>query len=539
MRLDKNRIITFASLILMLLLLLFALLRDTTTPISQQKLDDLIADQKIEKIQADGDSYYITTSKEQYSILSELVDLEKLRGFVIERSGAGSFLVYLLFGVLAIAVVSIATRYLLRRRAKEMPQAVLSTTQSTQTLTPLLTDVQFDDIGGIGDVKEELEEIIDFLKNPKKYTNFGARLPRGVLLVGPPGVGKTMIAKAVATEASVPFYYQSAASFVQIYVGMGAKRVKELFETATKNSPAIIFIDEIDAVGRERSSSNNQEREATLNQLLVQMDGFTDSSSIIVIAATNKIDVLDPALLRSGRFDRRIFVDLPTPSERVSIVSKYLQKIPHDLDADEISKITVGFNGAALATLINEAALNALRTSKDRVTFDDILLVKDKVVYGKKRVALLDEMQREYRALYLAGKAVVAAHFDLEFEKVLLGSQSIKPSLLEPLMRSQIVAHVSTLLSGKIATHMRFGEHASNAKADIEQAISLAKTMLYEYGMGKEILSSEEELAKLLDDVHKSTEEILTQRASTLKRVSEALLKDESVTKEQISEWLI
>ncbi|MEJ2469416.1 MAG: AAA family ATPase, partial [Campylobacterales bacterium] len=335
------------------------------------------------------------------------------------------------------------------------------------SVQPAVSDVTFEDIGGISDVKEELEEIIDFLKNPQRYRHFGARLPKGVLLVGPPGVGKTMIAKAVAAEANAPFYYQSASSFVHIYVGMGAKRVSELFRAASANAPAIIFIDEIDAVGKVREGGSNEEREATLNQLLTEMDGFTDSSGIIVIAATNKIDVLDPALLRAGRFDRRIFVDLPTPQEREAIIAKYLEKIPHSVIASEIAQITVGFNGAALAALVNEAALHSLRHRQIHVRMEDVLAVKDKVAYGKKRLPILNEEQKECRATYLAGKAVAAAWYDLPFEKVMLGSESIRPALSEPLMRHEIESHIRLLLAGKIMCEIRYHEHASSAKEDL------------------------------------------------------------------------
>jgi len=246
--------------------------------------------------------------------------------------------------------------------------------------------VSFKDVAGIQDVKEELEEIVDFLKNPARYKRYGITLPKGVLLVGPPGVGKTMIAKAVAGEASVPFFYQSGATFVQIYVGMGAKRVKELFSQAKANAPSIIFIDEIDAVGRARGGMRNDERESTLNQLLTEMDGFEDSSGVIVIAATNKIDIIDEALLRSGRFDRRIFISLPDKNDRLEILKAYMRNKPTEVDLESLANMSVGFSGAALATFVNEAAINALRRGSTILELGDFVAVRQKVLMGKKKV---------------------------------------------------------------------------------------------------------------------------------------------------------
>ena len=247
------------------------------------------------------------------------------------------------------------------------------------------SDITFKDIAGINEVKNELEEIVNFLNEPKKFLKYGVKLPKGVLLVGPPGVGKTLIARAVAGEAKVPFYYQSGASFVQIYVGMGAKRVRELFSQAKANSPSIIFIDEIDAVGKARNGRSNDEREATLNELLVQMDGFDGNSTVIVIAATNKIEVLDEALLRAGRFDRRVFINLPNLEDRKKILSLYLKNKKFNFDIGKLSFDTSGFSSASLATLINEALLNMIKRKASLLEDEDIELAKHKLEFGKKR----------------------------------------------------------------------------------------------------------------------------------------------------------
>jgi ATP-dependent metalloprotease FtsH len=400
------------------------------------------------------------------------------------------------------------------------------------------SDVSFSDIGGILDVKNEFEEIIDFIKNPKRYKNFGARMPRGVLLVGPPGVGKTMIAKAVANEAGVPFYYQSGASFVQIYVGMGAKRVHELFQAAKNNSPSIIFIDEIDAVGKKRDGQRNDEREGTLNQLLTEMDGFEGSSGVIVVAATNKIDVLDSALLRAGRFDRRIFVELPTKKERESILLKYLQKIPHELDVKTVANMTVGFNGASLAALVNEAALLSLREKDYRVSIEHFHRVKDKVLFGKKKLQILSDEQKEYRVAYQAGKVISATYFDLPFEKLILSSEKLTPSIDEPLIKHELEARVKMLLSGMAACSIRFSEHASSSKDDLSEAKEIVDNMLKDYGMGSFLISKESEKEVLMKKLYEESILFLKSIPHVMKKVENVLYERESITKDEVKSFL-
>ncbi|WP_294965270.1 AAA family ATPase, partial [Sulfurimonas sp.] len=383
----------------------------------------------------------------------------------------------------------------------------------------------------ISDVKIELEEIIDFIKNPKRYKSFGARMPRGVLLVGPPGVGKTMIAKAVAHEAGVPFFYQSGASFVQIYVGMGAKRVHELFHAAKNNAPSIIFIDEIDAVGKKRDGQRNDEREATLNQLLTEMDGFESQSGVIVVAATNKIDILDSALLRAGRFDRRVFVELPTKKERASILEKYLDKVPHELDVMAVANMTVGFNGASLAALVNEAALLALRQNDFQVNIEHFHQVKDKVMFGKKKLQMLSDKQKEYRITYQAAKAITATYFDLPFEKLMLSNQKLTPSVDEPLIKHELESRVKMLLSGIVASDIKFSEHSSSAKVDLDEAKELVNKMLQEYGMGSSLISFDEENITLMNRLYNETKLLLESMNGAIIEVENILNERESITK--------
>ncbi|MEJ2499742.1 MAG: ATP-dependent metallopeptidase FtsH/Yme1/Tma family protein [Campylobacterales bacterium] len=534
---DKAKWIIAASAAVLVVLMTFAFVRDTTRPISRAQLQSYLDAGTLKQVVEKERVYLLRTSDGLYSIAKSQVPAGTFDRVAVNTEEGGTFVVYLLVFIFLLGAASLLLRYWMKHRkvpARTAEAVASKKEEHAYSVQPAVSDVTFEDIGGISDVKEELEEIIDFLKNPQRYRHFGARLPKGVLLVGPPGVGKTMIAKAVAAEANAPFYYQSASSFVHIYVGMGAKRVSELFRAASANAPAIIFIDEIDAVGKVREGGSNEEREATLNQLLTEMDGFTDSSGIIVIAATNKIDVLDPALLRAGRFDRRIFVDLPTPQEREAIIAKYLEKIPHSVIASEIAQITVGFNGAALAALVNEAALHSLRHRQIHVRMEDVLAVKDKVAYGKKRLPILNEEQKECRATYLAGKAVAAAWYDLPFEKVMLGSESIRPALSEPLMRHEIESHIRLLLAGKIMCEIRYHEHASSAKEDLYSALHLAKAMLFEYGMGEVLLPPQEALPQLLERLEAETRTLLEGKSSVIDAIVSVLLERENITKEEI-----
>lgn len=533
-----NRLVLYISAFIVVALVAYALLRDTAQVATLQQVQTLLEGGEVEKVVASEEYVYLKTEEKLFKIATSQVTPKLFANNKVEIDTSSDIVFNLLLLILVLGVGSIALRYWLKHRPQSAttPMGMARSSDLTEAVRPVISDVTFGDIGGIADVKEELEEIIDFLKNPVRYRSFGARMPRGVLLVGPPGVGKTMIAKAVAAEAGVPFYYQSGASFVQIYVGMGAKRVHELFSAAKNNSPSIIFIDEIDAVGKERDGSRNDEREATLNQLLTEMDGFEDTSGVIVIAATNKIDVLDPALLRAGRFDRRVFVELPTPRERELIISKYLANIPHDVSSEEIAKMTVGFNGASLAALVNEAALYSLRRNEMHVTTEHFYAVKDKVAFGKKKLPILTERQKAYRARYLAGKALAAYRFDLPFEKVMLSSDTIKPQLNEPMLQNEIEARIKVLLAGMAACELRFDEHASNASADVQRAKELSARMLEAYAMGETILPAPEEKRALLQKLYTEIKALLQGMGAAIEAVEAVLIEKESISKEQIKE---
>ena len=398
------------------------------------------------------------------------------------------------------------------------------------------SDVTFDDVAGISEVKEELVEIVDFLKNPEKYQKFGIKLPKGVLLVGAPGVGKTLIAKAVAGEAGVPFFYQSGAGFVQMFVGVGAKRVRQLFNKAKQNAPAIIFIDEIDAIGKSRGALRNDEREATLNQLLTEMDGFEKSEGVIVIAATNKVDLLDDALLRAGRFDRRVYVELPGLEDREEILKIYLKNKPFQGDIREIAKMTVGFSGASLASLVNEASIYALNKNKEMIEISDFLAVKDKVLAGKKKILSYTETEKEVLSYYQASKAVTARWLEVDFDKMTLVKDDFKEIDRELVSKSELEAKIQVYLSGLVCVEDIFKEKYSNASIDIKKAKETAHKMITEYGMGNKIVATDMEISDVLQEALEKVRLLYVSQKDVILSVQKELLENEVITKQRVKE---
>lgn len=537
-----NRVALYASAFLVVVLVLFAILRDRADIVTLKEATALLEGKDVKSVVASEDFVYLKTDKEIYKIASSQVTPQMLVEHKVKVKSDSSIVVYFLFLILFLGLGTLLFKWLQKNRiinTQNIGGATFkSSLESSAPIESIKSDVTFNDIGGISDVKMELEEIIDFMKKPKRYKSFGARMPRGVLLVGPPGVGKTMIAKAVANAAGVPFYYQSGASFVQIYVGMGAKRVHELFSAAKNNSPSIIFIDEIDAVGKKRDGQRNDEREATLNQLLTEMDGFENSSGVIVIAATNKIDVLDSALLRAGRFDRRVFVELPTKRERASILTKYLEKVPNDVNVDTVANMTVGFNGASLAALVNEASLLAIRQHDFQVTIEHFHQVKDKVMFGKKKLQMLSEEQKQYRVTYQAAKVICATYFDLPFEKLLLSNEKLTPATDEPLIKHELESRVKMLLAGIVACNIKYNEHASSAKGDLDEAKEIVQMMIAEYGMGSSLMASENEKEILMKRLYEETRNLLESLQGVIKYVEGVLNERESITKTDVKKKL-
>jgi len=538
---SKNTKIIIASFLLLVGILLFSSFDKAPELISKDKAESILVnkDNKLEKVMVKFPYIYLTTSTHTYKIAADAIEKEKLFSSVkVEYYEESTETMDMILFVVLLGVMFYII-YIMRESRQNQERLVEKQNQKHETvqqgvgklnIVAQRSSINFSDVAGIEDVKEELEEIIDFLRNPAKYREHDIRLPKGVLLVGPPGVGKTLVAKAVAGEADVPFFYQSAASFVQIYVGMGAKRVSELFAKAKEMAPSIIFIDELDAVGKSRGGQSNEEREATLNQLLTEMDGFEESSGVMVIAATNKIEVLDEALLRAGRFDRRVHIGLPDFEERVSTLNLYLKGKKHKVNVERIANMTIGFNSAALATLVNEAALYALRLNKETIDTIDIESVKEKVLLGKHKIKTYSDEERKIQALYQAAKAVTASWLGVEYEKVGIVSSSFIPHHHEILSKTVLGNELKVLLAGRMATQKVYGELFTNAKEDIKLSKILAHKIIDEFAMTNEYYASVHEAQKLLEEASDEVESLLSKLASVVENVSTYLLENESIT---------
>ena len=443
-----------------------------------------------------------------------------------------------------------------------------------QLITKGKTGKTFKDVAGIDEAKEEVEELVAFLKNPKKFQKLGGRIPRGVLLVGPPGTGKTLLAKAIAGEADVPFYSISGSDFVEMFVGVGASRVRDLFNQSKENSPCIIFIDEIDAVGRKRGNGTNSgghdEREQTLNAILVEMDGFSSTDKVIVIAATNRVDVLDPALLRPGRFDRHIFVSLPDIAGREQILGVHSGKVKMgpNCNLSIIARGTPGFSGADLESLINEAALNAARYDQETVMHKDLEYARDRVAFGREKKTgsrAMPEKERKITAYHEAGHAilhmVVEEKDDLHKVTIIPRGRSLGSTMHLPNEdrhthgRRKLLCDISILFGGRIAEEIFCGDITTGASNDIERATHLARGMVYEWGMSEKMgplkyteehdglmghesvvtagnqtrRELDEEVRRIIDAQYSLAKELIQANSDKLVRVAEALLEHETL----------
>ena len=441
--------------------------------------------------------------------------------------------------------------------------------------------VTFADVAGADESKQELEEVIDFLKDPMKFQRLGGKIPKGVLLVGPPGTGKTLLAKAVAGEANVPFFSISGSDFVEMFVGVGASRVRDMFEQAKKNSPCILFIDEIDAVGRHRGAGlggGNDEREQTLNQLLVEMDGFEPNENVILIAATNRPDVLDPALLRPGRFDRQVVVSNPDIKGREAILHVHARKVPlaKDVDLSVIARGTPGFSGADLANLVNEAALLAARRNKRKVTAQDFDNAKDKVLMGNERKSMaMDEEEKKLTAYHEAGHAICSLHVPETdpIHKATIIPRGRALGMVQQLpekdqysyTRAKMLSRLVICMGGRASEELKFGydKVTSGASADISAATNLARSMVTEWGMsdvlgpvlyaensnevflGRAVTQNKNmsedtarlvdaEIKRLLTDAHAEATRILQQYNQELETLAQALMEYETLSGEEI-----
>lgn len=540
---SQKLMLSFMALSIFIVLLAFGYMRITPKIIDLPTYNALLNSGAIQKAKVENDEVFLYGINDQFVIIKDGIDMsELLQKVPVEVARSNAFIddmliiVLLLGGLLALLLFARKKRAEDAKKEQENAQKAYASYDPFlgNVIRPVRAQVSFKDVAGIQDVKEELEEIVDFLKNPAKYKRYGISLPKGVLLVGPPGVGKTMIAKAVAGEASVPFFYQSGATFVQIYVGMGAKRVKELFSQAKAHAPSIIFIDEIDAVGKARGGLRNDEREATLNQLLTEMDGFEDSSGVIVIAATNKIEVIDEALLRSGRFDRRIFISLPDKHDRTEILKTYLRNKPSDINLEELANMSVGFSGAALATWVNEAAINALRRSSQTLETSDFIAVRQKVLLGKKKVLSFSNEEKKIQARYQAAKAVCAYWFEIDFDKVTIVNDRIKDMDREIESKTQMLSKLKVYLAGMVATELAYNEKYTNATEDLNRALEIAREMVEVYGMGEKLLPNENDVLMILETAQKELERFLEGMHSILDKVSDTLYTHESISRNEL-----
>ncbi|WP_028585895.1 ATP-dependent zinc metalloprotease FtsH [Desulfogranum mediterraneum] len=445
------------------------------------------------------------------------------------------------------------------------------------------TGVTFDDVAGVDESKAELEEIINFLKAPKDYGKLGARMPKGILLVGPPGTGKTLMARAVAGEASVPFFSISGSEFVEMFVGVGAARVRDLFEQARKSAPAIIFIDELDALGRSRSApglSGNDEREQTLNQLLVELDGFDPSGGVVLLAATNRPEILDQALLRAGRFDRQVLVDRPDKLGRIAILQIHLQKIEQgeDVDPAQVADLTTGFSGADLANLVNEAALLATRAKAEQVTMADFTQAIERIVAGlEKKNRLLNPREREIVAYHEVGHALTALALPgtdpvHKISIIPRGIGALGYTLQRPtedrflMTREELKRKIAVLLGGRAAEKLIFNHLSTGAADDLQRVTDIARNMVTRYGMDETIghvvheeppptflnqpgmppatanysNTTAEQIDRavrtILDDTFASTLKILEENQDILERCARALLTKETLMEEELQE---
>ncbi len=536
---EKNIRIIIGLAAALLVLLAFAFLRDDSRSITAAEASKLYKDGRISNIIVDGEYLRLVTPTQTYKIYKGSINTKVLfQKYPVEVARGQGYILDFLYLLVIIGAFAFLFRMMKQNRNVQLAQLHHEIDRAEDISKPeeiraIQTTIKFSDVAGINDVKEELEEIIDFLREPQKYRELDIRLPKGVLLIGPPGVGKTLISKAVAGEAGVPFFYQSGASFVHIYVGMGAKRVSELFKKAKQMAPSIIFIDEIDAVGKSRGQFRNDEREATLNQLLTEMDGFEDSSGVIVIGATNKVEVLDDALLRAGRFDRRIHISLPDMQERVKTLQLYLAKKPHQVDLDAVARMTVGFNSAALATLTNEAAIYAMREGRKVVELSDFEAVKEKVLLGKRRIMSFDDEEREIQAVYQGAKALVATWLDVEFEKIGIVTTRLLEQDHEIISRSQILNRVKVYLAGSVATQRAYSEKFTNAGSDIAQAKVLTHQLIDNYAMGEHFINHPQDEEMILQSAQEEVDTILEKLDETHKKISAYLLENENITREQ------
>ena len=563
------------------------------TNLEQEKVD------KLEVTPKSRDSVYVLTGKlEGYkdnesftltvpltdSVIQKILDesnTQQLDVVINKDPGSISWLSIIL-EFIPIIVIGGLTIYMIRMMVGNGKGGTMDFGRSRAKLNQDGGKVTFKDVAGLNEEKEEVKELIDFLKNPKKFQKLGARIPKGVLLVGPPGTGKTLLAKAVAGEAKVPFYYISGSDFVELFVGVGASRVRDMFKQAKQTAPCLIFIDEIDAVGRQRGTGlggGHDEREQTLNQLLTEMDGFGANEGIIIIAATNRPDVLDPALLRPGRFDRQVTVNLPDVREREAILNVHAKgKVLEDsVKLKAIAERTPGYSGADLENLLNEAALLAVRRNKNAIGMDEIDEASDRVLMGPAKVSRkVTDYEKNIVAFHESGHAVLGIELPNgeEVHKITIiprgmagGYTQMLPKEERTLVatKDELLQRITSYLGGRVSEELFCGEISTGASDDFKRATQIARSMVTEYGMsdlgpvqfehkngevflGRDYTNSaknysdtvaleiDKEIRKIIDECYKNAKEILKKNEGLVRMLAETLYEKETITKEEIEE---
>ena len=561
------------------------------TAIKQEKVEEIVITPK------SSESVYYVTGKldgykknEEFSTkvieeqmpfitetITEHVDTEDITYKTNKDPGANELL--LVIGQVLPLIILVVVAYILFTKLASGNNKSMDFGRSRAKLSEDGGQVRFTDVAGLKEEKEEVKELIDFLKNPKKFQKLGARIPKGVLLVGPPGTGKTLLAKAVAGEANVPFYYISGSDFVELFVGVGASRVRDMFKQAKQSAPCLIFIDEIDAVGRQRGTGlggGHDEREQTLNQLLTEMDGFGANEGIIIIAATNRPDVLDPALLRPGRFDRQVTVSLPDSREREEILEVHAKNkvFAPEVSLSNVSQRTPGFSGADLENLLNEAALLAVRRNRENISMDEIDEATDRVLLGPAKTSRrITEKEKRLVAIHEAGHAVIGikekdaqeVHKITIIPRGMAGGYTMmlpKEEKIGILTKEELVSQITGLLGGRAAEETFLGQITTGASDDFKRATRIARAMVTEYGMsdlgpiqleeksegvflGRDYAKSrdfsdqvaleiDKEVKKILEECYKTAKKVLEKHETLVLLIADSLMEHETLTKEQI-----
>ena len=540
-------------------------------------------DNEILVTKADGSRYTTVIPLEDKNLLNDLLNKKvKVEGTPPERRGLLSQILIAWFPMLLLIGVWV---FFMRQMQGGGGKAMSFGKSRARMMTQEQIKTTFADVAGCDEAKEEVAEIVDFLREPKKFQNLGGKIPKGILMVGPPGTGKTLLAKAIAGEAKVPFFTISGSDFVEMFVGVGASRVRDMFEQAKKNAPCLIFIDEIDAVGRQRGAGlggGHDEREQTLNQMLVEMDGFEGNEGVIVIAATNRPDVLDPALTRPGRFDRQVVVGLPDVKGREQILKVHMRKVPvgPDVDAMTLARGTPGYSGADLANLVNEAALFAARTNKRTVTMVEFEKAKDKINMGpERRTMIMTDKQKESTAYHEAGHAIVGylvpEHDPVHKVTIIPRGRALGVTFFLPegdqvsISQKQLESKLSTLYAGRLAEDLIYGEEniSTGASNDIKVATNIARNMVTQWGFSDKLgpilyteddgevflgrsmakakhMSDEtahvidEEVRAIVSRNYERARQILIDNMDILHAMKDALVKYETIEEEQIKQLM-